>query len=217
MNSTLTAIATPLKVLISWLMKLSIGGVVIYSLFIRTNIPFALLATLALGISMTPNIIERNHKINLPLELDLLITFALYLHIVLGEWAHFYHTIKGYDLIVHYVGTAVVAILAFLLTYTLHYTGKLRLTLPFIGFFTVVFALAMGTIWEIAEFIVDKFGYDAQKGLKNTMWDLIFDLIGGMTTAILGILYIKFLSGDERKKLVYPIRKILKDFFSKKG
>ena len=217
MTITVNSIATPLKVLISWFMKLSILGVVFYSFFIRVNIPFATLAVLAFSISLAPNIIEKNHKINLPLELDLLVTFALYLHIVLGEWARFYHNIKGYDWIVHYVGTAVVSILAFLLTYTLHYTRKLRLTLPFIAFFTVIFALAMGTLWEITEFTVDRFfGYDTQKGLNNTMWDLIFDLIGGVTTALLGVFYIRFLSGDEKRELVYPIRELLKDLLRKR-
>src|SRR3990172_7384803 len=96
-----------------------------------------------------------------------------------------------------------------MIVYTLHYTKKIRLTLPLVGLFTITFAMAVGGLWEIGEFAVDKiFNKDTQNGLDNTMWDLINDLIGGTFVAIMGIIYMKYSRPVERKRLTKPLGEI---------
>ena len=52
--------------------------------------------------------------------------------------------------------------------------------------------MAIGSFWEITEFVSDNlFGTQLQPGLRDTMYDLIFDLAGGTIIGVLGDVYLK--------------------------
>lgn len=173
------------------------------------NYLFTIVTLLAVALSLTPSIIERNYRIQLPFELDLLITLSIFLHTFLGEWLMFYERVWMWDKFLHFFNSAVVAILAFVAVYSLHYTKKLRLTVPFVGFFTLIFSGAMGAVWEIIEFWVDIFfSQTMQGGLNDTMWDLMYDLIGGGIIAVLGMIYVKYSVPDTRKRLTRELGEI---------
>ncbi|MBN1539799.1 MAG: hypothetical protein JW939_06615, partial [Candidatus Thermoplasmatota archaeon] len=55
------------------------------------------------------------------------------------------------------------------------------------------FAVTLGVLWEIFEFGVDQlFGWNMQRsGLKDTMTDLIVDVLGALSVSIAGYLYMK--------------------------
>ncbi|MBI2027239.1 MAG: hypothetical protein HYS98_05505 [Deltaproteobacteria bacterium] len=179
---------------------------IIYSIS-RHNYVFAMAAILALFVSLLPQILQRNFRISLPWEIDCLITFALVLHIFFGEVLNFYEKVYIFDKGMHFFGTAIVAILGFMFVYAIHYLTSINLTLPSMGFFIVVFSLAVGALWEIAEFTVDQvFGLTTQYGLYDTMLDLIYDFFGGVVVSILGIFYIKKLEPKSRIKFHRSIR-----------
>jgi hypothetical protein len=193
---------------LSWLMKLILIGSFPYSVY-KGDYLYSIAAVVAIALSLTPSIIERNYRVTLPFELDFLITLSIFAHIFFGEQMHFYERFWLWDKILHVYGSAVVSLLAFILVYTFHSTGKLRLTLPFIGLFTVVFTLAVGGIWEIGEFTVDKLlGLNTQRGLDNTMWDIINNLVGGTLAALLGMLYVRYSHPDNRKRLAKPLGEV---------
>lgn len=193
---------------LSWLMKFIMIGMFPYVIY-KGSYLFAFATAIAIVLSLLPSIVQRNYRITLPFELDLLITLSIFLHTFFGEWLKFYDRIWIWDKILHVYGTAVISMLAFMIVYTLHYTKKLRLTLPFVGLFTVISAMAIGSFWEIGEFAVDNiFNIDTQNGLDNTMWDLIDDLIGGTFVAGVGIIYIKYSRPDERKRLTRPLGEV---------
>ena len=193
---------------LSWLMKLILIGSFPYSVY-KGDYLYSIAAVVAIALSLTPSIIERNYRVTLPFELDFLITLSIFAHIFFGEQMHFYERFWLWDKILHVYGSAVVSLLAFILVYTFHSTGKLRLTLPFIGLFTVVFTLAVGGIWEIGEFTVDKLlDLNTQRGLDNTMWDIINNLIGGTLAALLGMLYVRYSHPDNRKRLAKPLGEV---------
>ncbi len=195
--------------LLSWLMKLILIAMLPYVIY-KGNYLFALATFVAFLLSLTPSIIQRNYRVSLPFEIDLLITLSIFLHTFFGELLEFYHKIWIWDKILHVYSSAVVAMLAFMVVFNLHYTKKIRLTLPFIGIFTVTFALAIGALWEIGEFSVDQlFGLDAQRGLNDTMWDLINDLIGGTVIAVLGVIYVRYSRPEGRKRLGKSIGEVL--------
>jgi hypothetical protein len=124
----------------------------------------------------------------------------------LGEWLKFYERIAMWDVILHLFSTAVISMLAFMIVYTLHYTKKLRLSIPLVGFFTVTFAMFVGSLWEILEYAVDIFfKTSAQKGLGDTMLDLIYDLIAGIIVACLGMFYVRYSKPDERRRVTRPL------------
>ncbi|MFQ5328409.1 MAG: hypothetical protein ACE5D4_00275 [Thermodesulfobacteriota bacterium] len=193
---------------LSWFMKLILIGSLPYSLYDGDYL-YAIAATVAIALSLTPSIIQRNYRVTLPFELDFLITLSIFAHIVFGEQMHFYERFWLWDKILHVYGSAVISLLAFIIVYTFHSTGKLKLTLPFIGLFTVVFTLAVGGLWEIGEFTVDKLlDLNTQRGLDNTMWDIINDLIGGSLAALLGMLYVRYSHPDNRKRLAKPLGEV---------
>lgn len=83
-----------------------------------------------------------------------------------------------------------IGILGFLLVYVLNEKEDIELDLhpKFIAFFAFIFAMGMGSVWEIFEFSMDQlFGMNMQKsGLVDTMWDLIVDGVGALIISILG-------------------------------
>ncbi|MEK7313210.1 MAG: hypothetical protein AAB065_01940 [Deltaproteobacteria bacterium] len=193
---------------ISWFLKLLMVGLLPYLVY-TGNYLFTIVTLLAVALSLTPSIIERNYRIQLPFELDLLITISIFLHTFLGEWLMFYERVWMWDKFLHFFNSAVVAILAFVAVYALHYTKKLRLTVPFVGFFTLIFSGAMGAVWEIIEFWVDIiFNQTMQNGLDDTMWDLMYNLIGGGIIAVLGMIYVKYSVPDTRKRLTRELGEV---------
>lgn len=193
---------------LSWCMKLAMLGLIPVEIY-RGEYLFAFAIVLALGGSLIPSIVQRNYRITLPFELDLLITLMIFLHAFMGEGLGFYSRYWLFDNVLHLFGSGVSALLAFIITFSLHYTGKLRLTYPLIGLFTVTFAMAIGGMWEILEFSVDTFfGKTTQHGLADTMSDLIYDLLGGIISATFGMLYVKYSKPETKRRMARPIGEV---------
>ena len=193
---------------LSWFMKLLMVLLLPVELY-KGDYLFSILLVFSVILSLIPSLVERSYRVTLPFELDLLITLSIFLNTFMGEGMNFYQKVRLYDKALHIYGSAVVGLLAFVVVYTLNYTRKVRLSLPFIGFFTITFAIAMGAVWEIMEFAVDSlFGKTTQNGLADTMWDLINDFVGGVITAAIGMLYVKYSNPDVRKRLAMPLGEV---------
>ena len=197
-----------LSTVLSWILKLLMIGLLPVEVYYGEYL-FAIATVAAIVISIVPSLIQHNYDVTLPFELDLLITLSLFLHTFMGEGLDFYKRLWIWDKILHFYGSAVVGMLAFVTVYTLHYTKKLRLTLPLIAFFTIAIAMAVGGIWEIGEFAVDKlFTRMTQDSLDDTMWDMILDLAGAVIIAGLGLLYVKYSNIGARKRLARPMGEV---------
>ena len=193
---------------LSWLMKLLLLGITPYQVY-NGEYLYALATFIAFIISLIPSVVERNYRITLPFELDLLFTLMVFLHAFMGEVLDLYSKFELFDKALHLYGGVVIAMLGFLVVYTLHYTRKVRLSLPLVGFFTISFTMAVGAMWEIGEFTVDKlFNTRAQNSLDDTMFDMIVDLIGGVVVSVLGMVYVRFSHPDERIRLARPLGEV---------
>ncbi|MBI5642756.1 MAG: hypothetical protein HY954_04700 [Deltaproteobacteria bacterium] len=193
---------------LSWLMKSLMVALIPYEIY-KGEYLFSVAAIMAVVISLVPSIVQRNYRITLPFELDFLITLSLFLHTFMGEGMDFYQRFEIWDQLLHLYGGGVVALLGFVIVYTLHYTRKVRLSIPLIGFFTIIFAMGVGGLWEIGEYSVDViFKKRTQDGLDDTMMDMIDDLIGGLVVSVLGMLYVKYSSPDTRVRLAKPLGEI---------
>jgi hypothetical protein len=163
-------------------------------------------AVVAIVLSFIPMILKRRSHISLPWIVDLLITLALYLHMggVVFKW---YQKYPNWDVMMHILGTSVIALLAFMLVFTLYYIGKISLSIGMIGFFTFIFAIGIGGLWELSEFGSDIFlGTNSQLGsLLDTDMDLFWDAFAGLIVAILGMLYAKHTPEDKIKKTISDI------------
>jgi hypothetical protein len=92
-------------------------------------------------------------------------------------------------------------IVGFLLVYLLNESKRVELHMipVFISLFAFSFAVTIGTLWEIFEFVMDQlFVHNMQKpmmgdpsGLTDTMWDMIVNAIGAFIISFMGWWYLK--------------------------
>lgn len=142
--------------------------------------------------TFVPSLLERNLRITLPWALEFLIFLALALHVV-GGVLDLYDRFPNWDTMTHLVSTFMLATVSLTVIYLMHvYWDGITMDLKAIMFFTVVFAMALGVMWEIIEWTSDVvFGTQEQHGLDDTMMDMVMDTIGGMIAALLGARAIK--------------------------
>lgn len=203
-----------INTLLTWFMQIFLIGLFFYLISIRDILAF--LTLLAICLSFLPAILRKSYNVNIPWQLEFAIVFSIFLDII-GSAFRIYHVVTGYDFLTHALGTAVISILAFMIVYTLDFLGVVRMNLKMIGFFTFVFALAVGSLYEIAEFITDFFlDTNAIISLENTILDMIFNTFGGGVVAIFGMRYFKVLKKKEISKVVEPYQSLLKIFGIKK-
>ncbi|MEA3514255.1 MAG: hypothetical protein U9R34_02175 [Nanoarchaeota archaeon] len=176
---------------ISFILKSALFVLMVVSI-VRKDLFLIFSSVIALFFTFLPSIIERNYKINIPLEFETFVTLFLFLHFALGEMQGFYHKVAWWDLMLHSSSAVMLGILGFMIIYVLFYTKEVKGNAFFIAVFSLFFALSLGAIWEIFEFTADMlFGFRMQgSGLVDTMVDLILDLIGALIAATLGYMYI---------------------------
>ncbi|MBS3107837.1 hypothetical protein J4468_02870 [Candidatus Woesearchaeota archaeon] len=152
---------------------------------------------IALFITFLPLILKRKWRITLPWWLNLLVVFSLFLHMggQVREWYILFYPF--YDKFGHFVGSATIALLGFASALIGEKFSNINLNKGQMIFFIIIFTMAIGSFWEIGEFILDQtIGTNAQHGLIDTMQDLIFNFFGSLIIA-----FIIFLKIDERKKM----------------
>ena len=145
-----------------------------------------------LFLSFIPTILNNNYKIHLPLILDILITLTLFLHIG-GVLLEAYTIIPQYDTLTHFVSSFIIAFLSFISIYILdEFWDGLQMDKYAMAFIVVVLTVALGVVWEFAEWSSDLlFGTYEQWGYADTIKDLFVDMIAGIVMAVLGLFLIK--------------------------
>ena len=110
---------------------------------------------------------------------------VLIIYLILMLFLKIYLIFPWYDIPVHIIGGASLAITYFL---TLQYFQKEKY-LDMNGFFEVLFIFALVSLtaifWELFEFFVSYLtGWISQGDLQDTMADLFFGMLGGLFTAV---------------------------------
>jgi hypothetical protein len=131
----------------------------------------------------------------IPVEFETLTVLFVLLSLFLGEVQDFYIRYWWWDFVLHGGAGLLVGMTGFLLVYTLNnnVTVGMQLTPRFIAIFAFMFAVGIGSIWEIFEFGMDRFfGLNMQKsGLVDTMADMIVNCVGALLVSIVGNSYLK--------------------------
>ena len=107
-------------------------------------------------------------------------TVLLAAHVVFGIQLGLYETSAVYDKAMHFLGSGAIAgLLAYAIcTYCIRYSIDLPPTIISVTVFGGT--VSAGALWEIFEFAMDRTGFfNAQRGLQDTMLDLIADAAGG--------------------------------------
>jgi hypothetical protein len=167
----------------------------IYGLFVRDP---SIIFTAFIGFFLTciPYLIARRIQVTLPWEVNLLIAFAVFLHVA-GYSQQLYSLLYPYyDKFAHFVSSVTVAVLAFVSILLINRFSCTKLARWQIFFYILIFTMAIGAFWEIYEYLMDTFfstylTKPLQHGLDDTMVDLIIDLFGGFVVGLFGMWYIQ--------------------------
>jgi uncharacterized membrane protein YjdF len=201
-------IADKIQVSISFFLKVSLAGAIIGEI-VAGRWWLLFLTTLILLSTFLPSMITRNFKILLPIEFELIITLFIYASMFLGEIKGYYTKFLWWDLVLHAGSGLILGFLGFLIVYVLYSRKKVIMSPVFVAIFSFCFAIALGAIWEMFEFVMDSvLGFNMQKtGLVDTMWDLILDSFGAIAASFTGYFYVK--GGDS---LIFDrlVRKFIK-------
>jgi len=174
------------------------------------------LGFLTLILTFAPSFISKKYKIYLPIFLQFFIVAFIYAGLFLGEIHNFYFRFWWLDSVLHLLSGIALGFVGFLIIYILYKTDRFRAEPILIAIFAFSFAMSLGGVWEIFEFLMDEFlNTNMQKardlccgsrvGVIDTMMDLILDAIGAIIASIVGYLLIK-------GKNVYFFGNIVKDF-----
>lgn len=152
-------------------------------------------------LTLLPALLARRLEIFIPPEFEVLTIAFVFAAIFLGEMRGFYQRFWWWDMALHTTSGGLLGIFGFLLVYVLNANPRIELDLRpgFVALFAFCFALAVGSLWEIFEFAMDKLaGFNMQKpmlgdpsGLTDTMWDLIVDALGAVAIAAAGYYYMR--------------------------
>jgi uncharacterized membrane protein YjdF len=138
--------------------------------------------------------------VKIPAEMQALAVLFLFASFFLGEIQRYYERITWWDQALHVASGLLLGVLGFLLVYVLNANKRIDLHLRpgFVALFAFLFAVSVGTLWELFEFAMDSFfGMNMQKtrfndpsGLTDTMWDLFVDMLGALAISIYGWWYL---------------------------
>lgn len=111
--------------------------------------------------------------------------FVLIVYLILMIFLKIYLIFPWYDIPIHIVGGASLAVTYFLILQFSQKENYLKMN----GFFRVLFIFALVSLtavfWELFEFSVSYLvGWISQGNLEDTMADLFFGMLGGLFTAI---------------------------------
>jgi hypothetical protein len=198
---------------LAWILK---GIIIITALaqFVRGQWLFGLGALFTVGLVSLPGYLSRDNKHPFPVEIEILLSLILVAHLTLGLALDLYNAFDHFDKILHYGTSVIISFMAFLITYALYFTGRLRTSELVIVPVILLLALGIGAFWEILEYGSDQLLHDRvesvqqQQGsptlapLDDTMIDLIVDFVGGAFGAIIGGLYIRYSKRSQNRRFV---------------
>jgi len=176
------------------LLKLSllVGAVLA---FVDGRLEAGVVTLLIFFITFLPIMLGNRFEVKIPPEFEVLSVIFIYASLFLGEVHGYYVRFWWWDLVLHTSSGFLLGILGFLLVYVLNEKKEIDLDLNpgFVALFAFVFAIGFGTFWEICEYAADQtLGTTMQKsGLRDTMWDLIVNIIGALIIAVLGWGYLR--------------------------
>lgn len=176
----------------------------------------AALVLAIMGVTVAPVLLRDRLPVRIPPEFQLLAVAFVFASLFLGEVRQYYERVWWWDIALHGASGLLLGILGFLLVYVMNENERIELNLRprFVALFAFLFAVAVGTLWEIFEFAVDGLlGGGMQKpmfgdasGLTDTMWDLTVDALGALVISVLGW---RYMERGERSFIEAWIRKFI--------
>jgi uncharacterized membrane protein YjdF len=161
----------------------------------------AVLVVVIMGVTLAPAVLGDRLPVDIPAEFQVLAVVFVFAALFLGEVRSWYERIWWWDIGLHTSSGLLLGLVGFLLVYVLNENARVDVHMRprFVALFAFLFAVAVGAVWEIFEFAMDRLlGANMQKpmfgdpsGLTDTMWDLIVDTLGAFAISALGWWYMR--------------------------
>ena len=190
-------VARPWETRLAWTLR----GILLVSIpffYLKGQAFFAIFCFFSIVVVVIPAYLAKTSKVNLPVELELILLWFLFTDNIFGRLFAFYENSAWFDKALHLGNSIFIGFASFLVIYVLLYTKNLSIR-PFVmGLLIFIISLGFGALWEIFEYFADiLFNQGAQgspvmDALDDTMWDLVLDGIGGVFGGIFGPLYIHY-------------------------
>jgi len=177
------------SLLISYLLKITFLIILLFIALPNQDYLWITSSAISLFLSLIPTILRYLKIFTLPGIIDLMITLALFMHVGIGGVFDLYLAYPNFDILTHYFSGFLVAFLIFTALYLVDLNWDEFKIHPYaIAIGTIIGTMALGVIWEWAEWIGDYlFNLQSQLDLFDTMLDLLMDTIGALSMALLGI------------------------------
>lgn len=165
-----------------------------YSLFIVSNYQHVFTSILSIAIISTPFILKNKYDIKLPKLLSVFIVLFTLSSLFLGENHNFYEYFWWWDIFLHCVSAMVFGFIGLAILQMIFKAQNIKAAYGIISLFAFTFAIAIGALWEVVEFLIDLlFGCHMQTdSLYDTMTDLIVDILGAYVVTFLSFLHWKY-------------------------
>jgi hypothetical protein len=153
------------------------------------------LTSLVIALTLLPAYFDRRWRIILPPEFQFIAVLFTFLSLFLGSATDFYYKFWWWDVVLHTGSGFLLGIVGFVVLFLLNQTDRIPTGMKpsFLCFFAVTFAVTLGVVWEIFEYLVDRFTdanmQSTETGVVDTMHDLIVDTAGAIVVALMGYAY----------------------------
>src|SRR5262245_415130 len=148
------------------------------------------LTVLVIALTLLPAFVGRRYRVVIPPEFQFVSALFVVLTLFLGSAADFYYKFWWWDIVLHTGSGILLGIIGFLAVFLLNQTDRIPagITPFFLCVFAVAFAVTLGVVWEILEFVVDCISpatnmQSRETGVVDTMQDLIVDMLGAIVVA----------------------------------
>lgn len=165
---------------------------------IRRDLEDIVLTLTVMGLIVVPAFILRRHRVFVPPEFQLIAAAFVFLAFFLGSARDFYYRFWWWDMVLHTGSGFLLGVVGWIVLFLLNQTDRLPpgMRPGFVCFFGVTFAVFMGVLWEIFEYLVDTFWPEVnmmsmETGVSDTMHDLIVDTAGAIIVGLMGYAYSK--------------------------
>lgn len=168
--------------------------------------------SLMMFLTFLPDILHRIIHIKIPHLMEVIFVAFCFCALILGDVADFYGKFGWWDSLEHGMSGVLLGILGYAIINTFNSVegNKLKFSPVFVSLWVICFALAMGAVWEILEYITDGlFGLNSQQylttpgtfdkavplqgheALRDTMEDLMLDFAGSVIISVIGYFDLK--------------------------
>jgi len=191
---------------LSRLMELSLVGLLFVGLE-RGSVGIIVNTSVALLVAQVPGLLERDYGVPMDPRITLWITTAAFLHALgtvglPGMGWNFYARVGWWDHVTHALSASVVAAAGYAAVRAVdEHSEAVYLPPKFVAAIILLVVLAFGVLWELLEFAIGiaaaRVGLPrvlTQYGAHDTLWDLVYNSIGGVLVAVWGGAYLSDLS-----------------------